>query len=113
MKIVGAEGLSNAQMQEELQRGARFVIYQYAISVVVMSFRRPSNIYFIRAGQRSLTPGLGFSAVSLLLGWWGIPWGPIYTIQSLWNNFSGGRDVTSEVVASTSASQPIPQARRA
>jgi hypothetical protein len=113
MKIVGAEGLTNAQMQEELQRGARFVIYQYAISVVVMSFRRPSNIYFIRAGQRSMTTGLGFPAVSLLFGWWGIPWGPIYTIQSLWNNFNGGRDVTSEVLASSSASQSIPQARRA
>jgi DNA invertase Pin-like site-specific DNA recombinase len=31
-----------------------------------------------------------------------------YTIQSLWNNFNGGRDVSSEVLASSSASQPIP-----
>ena len=113
MKIVGTEGLTNAQIQEELQRGARFVIYQYCISLIAVTFKRSSNIYFIRAGQRSMTPGLGCSAASLLLGWWGIPWGPIYTIQSLWVNFGGGRDVTSEVVASASASQPIPQARRA
>ena len=112
MKIVGTEGLTNAEINEELQKGARFVIYQYAVSVVVMSFRRPSNIYFIRSGQRSLTPGLGFSAVSLLFGWWGSPWGPIYTFQSLWNNFKGGRDVTREVLASSASAQPIPEARR-
>jgi hypothetical protein len=113
MKIIGAEGLTNAQIQEELQRGARFVIYQYCISVIVMTFKRSSNIYFIRAGHRSMTHGLGCSAVSVLLGWWGIPWGPIWTIQSLWVNFNGGRDVTSQVVASAAAPQAIPQARRA
>jgi hypothetical protein len=113
MKIVGTEGLTSAQVQEELQRGARFVIYQYCISLIAVTFKRPSNIYFIRAGHGPVTRGLGFSAATLLLGWWGIPWGPIYTIQALWVNFSGGRDVTSEVVASASASQPIPQARRA
>ena len=112
MKIVGAEGLTNAQMQEELQKGARFVMYQYAVSVLVMSFRRSSSIYFIRAGQPAVTPGLGFSAVSLLFGWWGIPWGPIFTIQTLWSNFSGGRDVTSEVLASSASAQPIPAAQR-
>jgi len=29
---------------------------------------------------------LPFTLLSLLLGWWGNPWGPIYTIQSLWVN---------------------------
>ena len=39
-------------------------------------------------------------AISCALGWWGIPWGPIYTIQSLWVNFKGGKDVTQEVLVS-------------
>jgi len=42
---------------------------------------------------------LGFTLLSLVLGWWGIPWGPIYTVQSLWVNAQGGRDVTREVAA--------------
>jgi hypothetical protein len=113
MKIVGTEGLTNAQIQEELQRGARFVMYQYCISVIVLSFRRSSDIHFIRAGHGSVSRGLGFSFLSLLLGWWGIPWGPIWTIQSLWVNFGGGRDVTNQVVAAATASRPIPQARGA
>jgi hypothetical protein len=27
-------------------------------------------------------------------GWWGIPFGPVFTIQSLWRNLNGGIDVT-------------------
>jgi hypothetical protein len=99
MKIVGIDGLDGSMMADELRRGARFVIYQYCISILIMSFRRPSNIYFVRAGQSAVGRGLGFSAISMLLGWWGIPWGPIYTIGSFITNFSGGKDVTPEVVA--------------
>jgi hypothetical protein len=47
--------------------------------------------------------GLPFSLLSLFLGWWGIPWGPIYTVQALWVNFSGGKDVTREILVSMSS----------
>jgi hypothetical protein len=100
MKIVGIEGLDGQQLATELQRGAKFVIYQYCISIVIFSFKRPSDIYFIRVGESAVTKGLGFSLISLLLGWWGIPWGPIYTIGSFVTNFGGGKDVTQEVLAS-------------
>ena len=100
MKITGVDGMTDLEINSELQRGARFVHYQYCISVVILTFKRPSNIYFIRAGESPITQGLQFSLLSFLLGWWGIPWGPIYTIQSLWVNFSGGKDVTQHVVRS-------------
>jgi hypothetical protein len=29
--------------------------------------------------------------VTWLLGWWGIPWGPFYTLQALVQNLRGGR----------------------
>ena len=40
-----------------------------------------------------------FSLLSLFLGWWGFPFGPIFTIWALVVNFGGGRDVTHEVLA--------------
>ena len=52
--------------------------------------------------------GLPFTLLSLLLGWWGIPWGPIYTIQSLWVNLKGGRDVTQEIMPSMRHVTTIP-----
>lgn len=99
-EIVGIDGMSVSELNHELERGAKFVIYEYCISILVMTFKRPSNIYFIKSGEGAISKGLGFTLVSLLLGWWGIPWGPIYTIGSFITNFSGGKDVTGAVVES-------------
>jgi hypothetical protein len=100
-KIVGMEDIqSGGQLQQEIQQGAKFVIYQYCISLLIITFKRSSSIYFIRHEENVILKGLVYTLVSLLLGWWGIPWGPIYTIQSVWVNFNGGRDVTREMLAS-------------
>lgn len=105
IKITGIEGMSKAQIDFEVQRGARFVFYQYCISILVLTFKRPSSIYFLRAGESRVAKGLPFSLISLFLGWWGIPWGPIYTIGSFITNFKRGKDVTQEVLQSL---QPAP-----
>jgi len=98
MKIIGVEGLSEQALDMELARGARLVRYEYAFSVVVMSFKRSSEVYFIKAGSSRFVPGLSFTAMSLLFGWWGFPWGPIYTIGALATNCGGGKDVTDEIL---------------
>jgi len=38
----------------------------------------------------SVKAGLPYSFGTLLLGWWGIPWGPVYTVQAITRNFRGG-----------------------
>ena len=96
------------QAQFEVQNGAKFVFYQYCISILVMTFRRSSHIYFIRKGESAVAKGLGWSLLTLVLGWWGFPWGPIWTVTSLVNNFKGGKDVTMEVLASFSAPAVVP-----
>ncbi len=99
-KIIGLEEIqSGGQLQQEISDGGKFVTYQYCISILVMTFRRNSDIYFIRAGESRLLKGLLFSLISLLFGWWGLPWGLIYTPAALFTNFSGGKDVTAEVLA--------------
>jgi hypothetical protein len=100
MKINGIEDMSVRQVMMEVEQGAKFVFYQYCVSILIVTFKRPSEIYFIREGQSAVGKGLKFSLVSLLFGWWGIPWGPIYTIGSFITNFGGGKDVTQEVLAS-------------
>ena len=99
MNIQGIEGMSPDRLQFEIQRGAKLVFYQYAISILVISFRRTSDVYFIPAGESAVKKGLSWSLISLVAGWWGIPWGPIFTIQSLVTNFKGGKDVTAELGA--------------
>jgi hypothetical protein len=100
-KVVGLEDIkSSGELQQELQQGGKFVMYQYCISILILTFKRSSRIYFIRHEENAVVKGLPFTLLTLLLGWWGIPWGPIYTIQSVWVNFQGGKDVTKEVLAS-------------
>jgi hypothetical protein len=100
-KIIGLEEIkSDGELQQELQQGGKFVMYQYCISILILTFQRSSNIYFIRHEENAVVKGLPFTLLSLILGWWGIPWGPIYTVQSIWVNFKGGRDITTDVLAS-------------
>lgn len=104
MKIQGIEGMSTDQLQFEIQRGAKLVCYHYCISVVLMTFRRSSAVYFIPPGESTLAKGLPWTLLTLLLGWWGIPWGPIFSIQSLIVNFGGGKDLTADISASLARS---------
>jgi len=97
-KIIGLENISVQELNFELQRGAKFVTYYYCVSLLVVTFRRSSDIYFVRAGEGSAGHGLPWTVLTVLLGWWGIPWGPIWTVQSLYVNLRGGKDVTAEVV---------------
>lgn len=73
VKIQGVDGLSQSELDFELQRGAKFVVFQYCVSVIVLTFRRSSDIYFIRSGESAVGKGLPFTLISLIAGWWGIP----------------------------------------
>ena len=106
MRIIGIDNMSPEQLKGEVAAGGRFVIYQYCISVVVVSFKRGSDIYFIRAEDNAVTKGLLFTLCSLVLGWWGIPWGPIWTIATVVTNLRGGRNVTAEVLRSLATPAP-------
>jgi hypothetical protein len=104
MKINGIEGMGNIEFQAELQKGGKFVTYQYVISLLVITFKRSSDVYFVKADESAAAKGLLFTLLSLVLGWWGIPWGPIYTIQALIVNLGGGKDVTAQMLAAMAQS---------
>jgi hypothetical protein len=108
MKILGIDGMSADQLQFEIQRGAKLVCYQYCISIVVMTFRRSSNVYYVPAGESAVSKGLPWTLLSLVAGWWGIPWGPIFTVQSLVTNFKGGKDITADFSAHLSRAAAAP-----
>ena len=76
-KIVGLEGLSPGETQDELRRGARFVIFTYCISLLVVTFKRGTDIHFIRTGQGAVGKGMPYRVLSFFFGWWGFPFGLI------------------------------------
>ncbi|MCI0580585.1 MAG: hypothetical protein L0332_24230 [Chloroflexi bacterium] len=97
MSIPGTENLTPAELHQQLQAGGKFVVFSYAISLVVITFKRDSGVYFIRPGQSAFLKGIQYTLLTLLLGWWGIPFGPIFSIWALVVNLGGGRDVTAQV----------------
>lgn len=100
MKIKGIEGMAVAEVQHEIDCGGKFVLYTYCFSIIVMSFKQPSSIYFIKSTENAFIKGLPFTLISLLFGWWGIPWGIMYTVGCVFSNIGGGRNVTMEVMQS-------------
>lgn len=100
LTVVGLTQDEVARLPELLAKGGRLVLYQWCLSIVVLTFKRPSEIYFLRPGENAVVCGLHCSFVTLFLGWWGFPWGPIYTIQSLWVNMTGGKDLTAAFITS-------------
>jgi len=106
MKIIGIDGMTRQQLSDALKAGGKFVMYQYCVSILVMTFKRSSDIYFITPGGKG--KGLSFTLISLVAGWWGIPWGPIYTISSVVKNIQGGTDVTGSVWNQLNKPQPAP-----
>ena len=110
MKIHGIEGMSFGQIEREVSRGAKFVTFMWCISIIIMTFRRGTDVHFIRAGQGSLGKSIGWTLLTLIVGWWGFPWGPIYSLQALFTNLKGGKDVTSEILAALpAAAQSAPR----
>jgi hypothetical protein len=100
MGIKGIENMTISQLNSELSDGGKFVVYEYCISLLIMTFKRSSNVYYIKPGENAFVKSIPYTAISLIIGWWGIPWGPIYTLTSTFTNICGGKDVTKVIISS-------------
>jgi len=79
-----------------LPEGGRMVVYEFCISLVFITLRRTSSLTVLRPGERGIIRGLPYCLLSLLFGWWGLPWGVIYTPLTILTNLRGGFDVTPQ-----------------
>lgn len=57
--------------------------------------KRSSKIYFIKPNDNDFAKRIGYSAISMLLGWLS----PLKSVQTIRTNLAGGRNVTQEVLA--------------
>ena len=63
--------------------------YQIAFSALIVSYKFPTRTYIVGHEGTGLIAAL-CTLASLIFGWWGIPWGPVYTVQVLTRNVRGG-----------------------
>ncbi|MCF7789282.1 MAG: hypothetical protein K9N47_24385 [Prosthecobacter sp.] len=96
--MAGTEGMSIQQIEDDVLRGGRFRIFRYNFSVIVMSFQRGTEMRYFRAGQGTGAHAWPWTLLSMVVGWWGFPWGILFTFQTIYTNCMGGKDVTPELL---------------
>ena len=89
--------LNKAGLRPELlpsfyREGGRIVSFRYTISIIVLTFFRSTGYVIIKPGESAFKKALPHCALSICLGCWGLPWGPIWTLRALITNLSGGQD---------------------
>lgn len=85
------------QLLRLLAQGYRFVRFSYCVSFIAFTYRGETRIHVLPP-DGSGSAALACSMLTALLGWWGVPWGPIYTIGALSTNLAGGRDFAVEII---------------
>ena len=95
--IRGIGSMNRIELLAAMDRGAKLVYFEYCYSAFVVTRRGPSDIYYIPAGHSTLGYHWPYTLLTFLFGWWGFPWGFIYTPAVLRRNLVGGTNVTESV----------------
>ncbi|CAJ36406.1 hypothetical protein [Methanocella arvoryzae] len=98
-KIIGLEGITHEQLSDELNNGSKFVVYQRCVSLLIVSNLSSSDIYHIKPNGKYPNERYTATLFSLLFGWWGFPWGFIWTPMAAIRNLLGGKNVTEEAMS--------------
>ena len=96
--IRGIGRMTVGEMRAEVRQGARFVVFEYVLSFLLITRRKTSVVFFIRPGESVFWKCLPYNLMSLVMGWWAIPWGPAFTIGAVKDNLQGGHDVTNRLI---------------
>lgn len=78
---------------KEITSQTQLVQFMVVISLLVVSTRVASRYYVL--GQESTTlVSVIYSVITLITGWWGIPHGPLWTVQAIYKNLNSGYRIT-------------------
>ncbi len=66
------------------------VRYPYVISGVFFTLEAQSEVKIVHSDNARMAWGLYYCCVSLLLGWWAVPWGFRLTPHAAWRSLLGG-----------------------
>jgi hypothetical protein len=90
----------------EIKEGGRFVRFHYAYSLIYITIWGYSDVHYLAPGQGSLLKSLPYTLMTMMFGWWGIPWGPIYTLKTIYVKMSGGLDETDTILRNVAHQAP-------
>lgn len=89
--------LSRQQLRAALERGDRCVRFRYVLSFVFVTCDYESTVHLMPATSDGTWRGLPYCLITMLFGWWGLPYGPIQSVAAIRSWMDGGEDVTDEI----------------
>lgn len=92
-KLLNGEMLVYEHSQVSLQ--TNLAHFEACFSIIFLTVQMQSRFLFEEKDRRLFT-GFFYTLFTFIFGWWGIPWGPIYTIKIIGSNIFGGRLMTVE-----------------
>lgn len=100
IKLANHTDFSFEHVMKAENNGGRFVTYQYILPrPIIKPTRRLSKVYFIDKHSNPSMYAYKFNWINYLIGWWGLPYGPMFCYNSIRLNKKGGLDVTADVYA--------------
>lgn len=75
-----------------IDKSTELVQYFACVSLLILTIKIPSR-YYVKKSLASNFAMLIYTLSTILLGWWGLPKGPIYTIFVIFKNITGGVNV--------------------
>lgn len=78
----------------EITPASKLVRYTFVVSLAVITHRSESRYYFEDMEKSKASMAKLFSTLgTLLFGWWGLPWGPIWTIKAVIDNMADSDEI--------------------
>lgn len=98
-KYAPARPRTYATVVDQVMDGTRFVTIPYVFSILILSFQRSmGGVHEVRTGEWPGGKMIQATLITCLFGWWGFPFGILFSILSCFYLFLGGRDVTRQVL---------------
>jgi hypothetical protein len=87
------------ELKRAIEYGSRFIAFQYCITVFfAVTLTRFSPAILIRNDEEIQYFRAKYNRLTKFFGWWGIPWGPIKSVNALNTNKAGGIDMTDDIM---------------
>src|SRR3954463_1041671 len=72
------------------------VVFACCVSCGILTWVYWSKPYRISSRSQGFLRGSPYSVMTLLLGWWGLPWGVVLSPRAVWTNCTGGVEAPAE-----------------
>ena len=84
---------------EAVLAGHRYYAVPFVFSLAVITFRRTmGGVHEVSDGKWPVLPIAGATLITSVVGWWGFPWGIVYSIAALIRLWNGGKDLTKTML---------------